>query len=217
MPRHATVANTGLSFQEYLDKCADDGRGVIIVPPGVYSFLDKPIIGERHSNTTIYLYGVYIEYAETNYHAYKVPLLHLIRAKNVNVYGLTMGAVLPTCGQIRIIKKYIEKDAEGKDMFKLLVATDAGFLDGFTKTDPAIFHTWWPEIFYADENGKAKLYAQYNQQDSHSIQRNLDENGNYDGTMTMTLYDRGTNERGAFTPAKFVFDKINPGTLITCR
>ena len=69
-------------------------------------------------------------------------------------------------------------------------------------------------IIFTDENGKAKIYPQFNIQDSHSIVRNLDENGNYDGTMTMTIYDRGTEVRGAAVPAKLIFDKyINNAIL----
>ena len=101
--------------------------------------------------------------------------------------------------------------------YQLTVISDAGFLDGFTKTDPSIFHTWWPEVFYSDENGNGRPYAQFNLQDSQSVVRNLDENGNYDGTMTLTMYNRGNNERGPYVPASYVYNKVKPGDVMTCR
>lgn len=217
MPRRTTVGNTGLSFQEYLDKCAKDGKNALIVPPGAYSFLERTTVSEIHSNTTIYAYGVYQEYAETDFKNYKVPLFQIKNAQNTNVYGLTMGAVLPTCGQIRIIKKYIEKDAEGNDKYQLLVATDAGFMDGFTKTDPDRFHTWWPETFINDKNGKVKLYCDENPMSQHQIVRNLDENGNYDGTMTMTLTGKNPYRYCASKEAKYVWERLAPGNIMTCR
>ena len=219
MERNETVANTGLSFAEYIFSCAKAGDSAIIVPPGVYSTYETVVIGAEYSDFTLYGYGVYQENAETDTTKIQGTCFRVTDTKNVNVKGLTFGYKQASSGQVRVVEKIVkELETEGgKPTYQLRVISDAGFLDGFTKTDPAIFHTWWPEIFYADENGKAKLYAQFNQQDFHSIQRNLDENGNYDGTMIMTLYDRGTNERGASTPAKYVFDKINLGTLITCR
>ena len=217
MERRSTVANTGLTFQEYIDKCADEGKTAIIIPPAAYSFLQRTTVSEKHSNTTIYAYGVYQEYAETDFHNYKVPLFQIKNAKNTNVYGLTMGAVLPTCGQIRIIKKYIEKDAEGKDQYKLLVATDAGFMDGFTKTDPDRFHTWWPETFINGKNGRVKLYCDENPMGEHEIFRNLDENGNYDGTMTMTLTGKNPYRYCAGKEALHVWNRLAPGNIMTCR
>lgn len=217
MERRTTVANTNLTFQQYIDKCADEGKSAIIVPPAAYSFMERATVSEKHSNTTIYAYGVYQEYAETDFHNYKVPLFQIKNAQNTNVYGLTMGAVLPTCGQIRIIKKYIEKDAEGKDQYKLLVATDAGFMDGFTKTDPDRFHTWWPETFINDKNGRVKLYCDENPMGGHELVRNLDENGNYDGTMTMTLTGKNPYRYCSSKEAVHVWNRLAPGNIMTCR
>ena len=125
---------------------------------------------------------LYQENAETDTTKIQGTCFRVTDTKNINVKGLTFGYKQASSGQVRVVEKIVkEPETEGgKPTYQLRVISDAGFLDGFTKTDPAIFHTWWPEIFYADENGKAKLYAQFNQQDSHSMQRNLDENGNYD-------------------------------------
>ncbi|MBE6584810.1 MAG: hypothetical protein E7649_07570 [Ruminococcaceae bacterium] len=217
MERRETVANTGLTFQQYLDACAENANGAIIVPPGVYSVDGTVKVTAIHSNTTIYAYGVYQEYTETDHKKYKVPLLSITKAQNTNVFGLTMGQVLPTCGQIRIIKKYIEKDAEGNDQYKLLVATDAGFIDGFTKTDPDRYHTWWPETFINDENGKVKLYCDENPMGNHEIVRNYDENGNYDGTMTMTLTGKNPYRYCSSKEAVHVWNRLAPGNIMTCR
>lgn len=219
MDRHETVANTGLSFSEYIYSCAKAGDSVIFVPPGVYSCYDMTVLDQNHSDFTLYAYGVYRENAETDTTKIQGTCLRVTDTKNINIRGLSIGYVQPSSGQIRVVEKIIKKPENegGKPTYQLRVVSDAGFLDGFTKTEPAIFHTWWPEVFYTDENGKAKIYPQFNIQDSHSIVRNLDENGNYDGTMTMTIYDRGSETRGAAVPAKLIFDKITLGTLMTCR
>lgn len=219
MDRLDTVANTGLSFNDYIYSCAKAGDSAIIVPPGAYSSYEMTLIDQNYSDFTLYAYGVYRENSETDPTKIQGTCLRVTDTKNINIRGLSIGYAQPSSGQVRVIEKIVKEPENegGKPTYQLRLISDAGFLDGFTKTDPAIFHTWWPEVFYTDENGKAKIYPQFNIQDSHSIVRNLDENGNYDGTMTMTIYDRGNGERGAAVPAKWIFDRINVGTLITCR
>ena len=216
MDRLETVANTGLSFNDYIYSCAKAGERAIIVPPGAYSSLEMTLLDKNYSDFTLYAYGVYRENSETDPTKLQGTCLRITDTKNINIRGLSIGYAQPSSGQVRVVEKKID-ETDNASPYKLTVISDAGFLDGFTKTDPSVFHTWWPEVFYTDENGKAKIYPQFNIQDSHSIVRNLDENGNYDGTMTMTIYNRGSEKRGAAVPAKLIFDRINVGTLITCR
>lgn len=216
MDRLDTVANTGLSFNDYIYSCAKAGDSAIIVPPGVYSSYEMTLIDKNYSDFTLYAYGVYRENSETDPTKIQGTCLRVTDTKNINIRGLSIGYAQPSSGQVRVVEKKID-DTDNASPYKLTVISDAGFLDGFTKTDPSVFHTWWPEVFYTDENGKAKIYPQFNIQDSHSIVRNLDENGNYDGTMTMTIYNRGSEKRGSAVPAKWIFDRINVGTLMTCR
>ncbi len=216
MDRLETVANTGLSFNDYIYSCAKAGERAIIVPPGAYSSLEMTVLDQNYSDFTLYAYGVYRENAETDPTKLQGTCLRITDTKNINIRGLSIGYAQPSSGQVRVVEKKID-ETDNASPYKLTVISDAGFLDGFTKTDPSVFHTWWPEVFYTDENGKAKIYPQFNIQDSHSIVRNLDENGNYDGTMTMTIYNRGSEKRGAAVPAKWIFDRINVGTLMTCR
>ncbi len=216
MDRLETVANTGLSFNDYIYSCAKAGERAIIVPPGAYSSLEMTVLDQNYSDFTLYAYGVYRENAETDPTKLQGTCLRITDTKNINIRGLSIGYAQPSSGQVRVVEKKID-ETDNASPYKLTVISDAGFLDGFTKTDPSVFHTWWPEVFYTDENGKAKIYPQFNIQDSHSIVRNLDENGNYDGTMTMTIYNRGSEKRGAAVPAKWIFDRINVGALITCR
>ena len=216
MDRRSTVANTALSIGDYIFSCASKGDNAIIVPPGVYSIYETLVIGKEYSDFTLYAYGVYLENAETDTTKIQGTCFRITDTKNINVRGLTMGYVQPSSGQVRIVEKKIAQTANGTE-HQLTVISDSGFLDGFTKTDPAIFHTWWPEIFYSDENGNGKPYAQFNMQDSHGIVRNIDENGNYDGTMTLTIYNRGNDVRCSTVPASYVYNKVKPGDIITCR
>ena len=216
MDRHETVANTGLSFADYIFASAKTGSGVVIVPPGVYSTYETVTIGKEYSDFTLYAYGVYLENAETDTTKIQGTCFRIKETKNINVRGITFGYKQASSGQVRIVEKAINETENGM-MHQLTIISDPGFLDGYTKTDPSIFHTWWPEIFYSDENGNGRLYAQFNLQDSQSVVRNLDENGNYDGTMTLTMYNRGNNERGPYVPASYVYNKVKPGDVMTCR
>lgn len=219
MERRATIADTGLSFQEYVDACAQKATGIIIVPPGAYSVGGTTRILAKHSGNKIYAYGVYHEYAETDYKKCKSPMLEVLEAQDVCIWGLTLGEVLPSSGQVRVVEKIVEpaKNQGEKDVYKLRIINDAGFLDGFTTTDPGRFHTWWPEVFYNDENGNPKFYCEENYKGSHRTERSYDENGNYDGTMILTIKDRGENPHSESKPAKVAFDKIQLGNVITCR
>ena len=216
MDRQSTVANSGLSIGDYIFACAKNGDSSIIVPPGVYSIYDTLIIGKEYSDFTLYAYGVYLENAETDTTKINGTCLRVTDTKNINIRGLTIGYKQASSGQVRIVEKGMNQTENGL-LHQLTIISDPGFLDGYTKTDPNIFHTWWPEVFYSDENGNGRLYAQFNLQDSQSVVRNYDENGNYDGTMTLTMYNRGTNERGPYVPASYVYDKIKPGDVMTCR
>ena len=219
MERRETVANTGLNLQEYIDACAEKATGVIIIPPAAYSVYGPTSLIAKHSNNTIYAYGVYQEYAETDIKKIKGTLLDVLQAENVSVYGLTLGEVLPSSGQARVVEKIYEPaKAEGeKDVYKLRIINDAGFLDGFTTTDTDKFHTWWPEVFYNDENGHPKLYCEENYKTGHRTDRSYDENGNYDGTLILTIKDRGADPHSEAKPAKVAWDKIEVGNVITCR
>ncbi len=216
MDRQETVANTNLSFANYVFECAKTGKDVVIVPPGVYTTYETVVIGSEYSDFTLYAYGVYLENAETDTTKINGTCLRITDTKNINVRGITLGYKQASSGQVRIVEKAINQTENGL-FHQLTIISDPGFLDGYTKTDPNIFHTWWPEIFYSDENGNGRPYAQFNLQDSQSVVRNYDENGNYDGTMTLTMYDRGNNERGPYVPASYVYNKIKLGDVMTCR
>ena len=219
MPRRATVANTGLNFKEYIDFCSETAPGVIIVPPGAYAVPSKTKLLANNSNNIIYAYGVYHEYAETDYKKCHGIMVEILEAQNIKIYGLTIGEVLPSSGQVRVVEKIHEpaKNEGEKDVYKLRIINDAGFLDGFTTTDPDKFHTWWPEVFFNDENGNPKFYCEENYKTGHRTDRSYDENGNYDGTMLLTIKDRGENPFSEGKPAKVAFDKVEVGNVITCR
>ena len=219
MKRRSTIANTGLNFKEYIDSCAEKATGCIIVPPGAYAVECKTCLLSKHSNNTIYAYGVYHEYAETDHKKFKGTLLEVLEAENINVFGLTIGEVLPSSGQVRVVEKILEPaQNEGeKDVYKLRIISDAGFMDGFTTTDPDKFHTWWPEVFFSDEDGNPKFYCEENYKGGHRTDRCYDQDGNYDGTMLLTIKDRGENPFAEGKPAKVAWDKVKLGNVITCR
>ena len=216
MPRKTTVADAALTtekgFNSYLKEYATTGD-IVIVPPGAYSvpatvYMDKP-----YSNTTIYAYGVYSEYSETNPEKYAGKYLYnLYQAENVNLYGVTIGVAIPSSGQVRVVEKYIElkngerysseeeipmRYANETRYYRMTIVTDAGFYDGFTKADETKpdsenpYHTFWPETFIYDEaTGEYRMFPEENPDSFHDCVRNYDENRNYDGTMTYTIRNK---------------------------
>ncbi len=215
------------SFTAYLKKCCS-ASDVCIIPPGVYTFDAMIYIDGSCSNTTVYAYGVYSECSHTEIQSYKrLFLYHLFKADNMKFYGLTIGTAVPQCGQIRILDTYVEADGvryksdadvpEGKTAeYKLTAVNDAGFYDGFTTTNPETYHTWWPETFLVGEDGEHRMYPEENPDAFHECTRNYDENGNYDGTLTVTLLDKPEKYHNSWK-AKKIYDRIKPGTIMTCR
>ena len=216
MPRKTSVNDASFMSAKGLNAFIRDSAlqdDVVIVPPGAYSVPGRVSITADHSNTTIYAYGVYEEYSELDYSRYIGKQLEIANAQNVNIYGLTVGYALPSSGQVRVVDKYQEGNS-----YKLTVIADAGFWDGLTKTDTNLFHDWWPEMFLVDESTGEYLYrCDENPKTGHSIVKNYDEDGNYDGTMTFTLHDRGTNPYMEGKPAKSIWERVALGTVITCR
>ncbi len=217
---------TAKGLNAYLKECAAKGD-IVIVPPGAYSVPSTVTIDSSCSNTTVYAYGVYSECSETNIANYEMFLYFIDRVTNFNLYGLTVGTILPTSGQVRVVDRYIlvngkryenemdipvSESAKPRE-YKLTILTDAGFMDGFTKATPELYHTFWPETFLY-ENGEHKLYPEENPDNFHECVYNYDENGNYDGTMTYTI----KNKAGAKGwEAKDIYSRIQRGTIMTCR
>lgn len=215
------------AFSAYMRTCAPMGDFVII-PPGAYAVAGEVYFDAVYNNTTIYAYGVYSECCYTDHKAYKgMFLYHMYKVDNLNVYGLTIGRALPCCGQVRIVDCFVEANgvryASDADIpegatpeYKLTAYSEAGFDDGFTQTNPEIFHTWWPETFLYDEKtGEHKMYPEENPDAFHKCVRNVDENGNGDGSMTITLLDKVSTHLP--WKAKDIYDRIKPGTIMTCR
>ncbi|MBQ4091276.1 MAG: right-handed parallel beta-helix repeat-containing protein [Clostridia bacterium] len=215
------------AFSAYMRTCAPMGKFVII-PPGAYAVEGEVYIDGAYNDTTIYAYGVYSECCYTDHKMYKgLFLYHIFKVHDFRVYGLTIGRALPSCGQVRIVDTFIEADGvryeseadvpEGATPeYKLTAYSEAGFDDGFTQTNPEIFHTWWPETFLYDEKtGEHKMYPEENPDAFHKCVRNVDENGNSDGSMTITLLDKVAPTLS--WKAKDIYDRIKPGTVMTCR
>jgi len=213
MKRKSTVPDasftTAKNLNAYIEECAKNGT-VVVVAPGAYAAYGALSINANHNDTTIYAYGVYNEYAETDTEAYSRGQVTVSGATNVSIYGLTLGYVLPSSGQVRVVEKYYD-EASGK--YKFTIIPDAGFMDGFTTTDPDIFHTWWPEIFLSDENGEQKFYCEENPKKSHTVTRNDD------GTMTftITLPSSASTDYKEAKSAKALYDRVSIGNVITCR
>jgi len=215
MDRKTAVADASLTTAKGLGGYIQDlskEQDLIIVPPGAYVSNSTIAFRAGQDNTTIYAYGVYQEYAETDPLKAGNLSLDLVGVNNIAIYGLTVGHTLPSSGQVRIVEKI-----KNGNTYQLKVIADAGFLDGFTTTNPEIYHTWWPEFFLTAEDGTQKPYPEENAKTAHTTVYNYDENGNYDGTMTITLHNRGNDQYGEFKSAKQLWERVEVGNVITCR
>lgn len=212
MPRRCDVANSGLSVRDYINECAKTQDSVII-PPGAYkTSICGVLLNKAFSGKTLYAYGAYVE-LDTEFKNYPGAMLKVGDAEDVNVYGITIGYALPSSGQVRVVDKHLDGDR-----CLLTLINDAGYGDGFTYTDTDKYHTFWPETFlYDEQTGEYSYRVAENPNGSHRITRNLDENGNYDGTMTMEILDRGTAHYTECKPARDVWDRITKNTVMTCR
>ena len=210
MDRNSVVADaqySSLILDDYVTKCAREDS-VVIVPPGVYND-DRLNITDAHSNTTIYAYGVYFECVsktgEMDPTQYTNSTVYAYSAKNVSLYGLTVGYDFPSCAQVRVVNKYVGSDGS----YNLVVVNDAGFLEGFGKTNTSWFYNAVASFFLYDEN--TKQVPLYPEEDFKS-RYNIVDNG--DGTMTMTLTASSiSDEYGEYKPLKDIYDRITVGSI----
>ncbi len=240
MDRKTTITDASMTTKKglnaYIKDCAarpeDD---IVIVPPGAYSVPSTVTLDSSCSNTTIYAYGVYSECSETNIANYEMFLYYIDRANNLNLYGLTVGTIIPSSGQVRIVDRYISVDVGNGNFeryeneeyipakyktkpreYMFTIVTDAGYVEGFTKANPDIYHTFWPETFLF-EDGEYKLYPEENPDNYHTCVKNFDENGNYDGTMTFALKDKTNGTPTKNWKAADIYARVQRGTVMTCR
>ena len=190
----------------YIKECGKND-GIVIIPPGAYSTNGIVSFGKDLANTTVYAYGVYQEYAEQNYDNYVSNQLNFADTNDINVYGLTIGYDIPASGQVRVV------DTDNTDgVYTLTVIADAGYWDGFTKTDDKLFHQAWAEIFLVGEDGEQLYQCDENVKGRHRVTKNED------GTMTITLTaSESEDDTGEYKGVQAIWSRIQPGTILTCR
>lgn len=221
MARKSLVADASFTMSKglggYIKECAKND-GVVVVAPGAYSS-GSIVFNAETTNVKVYAYGVYQEYSETNYANFVSKQLDFDHTSNVEVYGLTMGYAIPSSGQVRVVEKF--KTEAGK--YAIKVIADAGFWDGITTTDTDLFNTTWLQVCLVDDQGNVINQVDENLKGKHLAEKNYDENGNYDGTMTITIFGRAsnandaTNMYGEDKSAVSIWNRIEKGTVLTCR
>ena len=211
----------------YIKECGTKD-GIVIVPPGAYSTNGIVSFGKALANTTVYAYGVYQEYSEQNYDNYVSNQLNFADTNDINIYGLTVGYAIPSSGQVRVVEKYFKIDGDNTKYYSeseltdaqkekartysMTIIPDAGYWDGFTKTDPDLFHQSWPEFFLLDENGEYLYQCDENVKGRHTVTKNSD------GTMTFTLTASASDDdTGEYKGVQAIWARVTPGTVLTCR
>ncbi len=166
-----------LALHRYVDKYAraDD---YVYVAPGAYAALATWNLGAAHADTTVYVYGAYVERPMngtqdgnpglTDYWSH----ISVRDTENVSVKGGTYAYERPQCAQAYVIEK-IPKTS------KVIVKTAAGMLDEFgaTGTGDILFETSGGMAF---RQGSPYPYVELG---------NRKEERNADGTITVTLRD----------------------------
>ncbi len=127
MERQAFVRDSGadnLSIDKYLSLSATE-RDIVIIPPGAYTTDEITVLGSSCSNTKIFAYGVYLEKTCKN------SIIELRCANNMEIYGLTIGYTLQSCGQAHVLKQIND--------LEYLIIGSAGKSEEFSKTDTDTF------------------------------------------------------------------------------
>ncbi len=136
------------------------GDGVAVISPGAYLTNSGLEFYNIHNNISIYAYGVMHENSD------REKTIAFADSKNINIYGLTVGYVKQSAGQIHIIDKL------GSN--KLLVVPAAGYENIHTQENGG-FYDW----FTKQADGSNGLYP------IADLSHTIVDNG--DGTATMTL------------------------------
>ena len=166
MERRDTIrdldVNKRVSLQEYIKNNIDDGFAV--VPPGAYLTNENIILSSHYNNLEIYAYGVMhekMDYGET---------LRFTNCNDIKMYGLTLGYVKQSSGQVHVIDKL------GSN--KLLVVPAAGYENTFVKENGGVY-----DWFTKQADGSTGLYP------IADLSHTIVDNGNGTATMTLTGSD----------------------------
>ncbi len=128
MERQTSVRDSAfeeaLSLDKYLPFSAA-AQEAVIVPPGAYTADEICVLGKECSNTKIYAYGAYLEKTCKN------SVLELRGADNMEIYGLTVGYTLQSCGQAHVLKQLSDRE--------YLIIGSAGKSEDFSKTNTELF------------------------------------------------------------------------------
>ena len=195
MERKLTVIDPSraetLPLNEYISIAAKE-NGIVIVPPGAYTVNGLLELGEAHSDTVIYAYGVYLE--ATDY----IKCLQIKGVNNLQLKGITIGYTKQSAGQMQIVNML------GEDKF--LCISSAGFSREFGKLDPSRFSSGG-YFFHPGEEVSWTEIGYWGQYDL--IPNENGENMNADGTFVIKITNLDTS-----------FDFIShleKGEILTCR
>ncbi len=188
------------NVSNYIRMMAKSGN-TVIVPPGVYNVSTYVLFTSAHANTTIYAFGAMIE--KNGREFTKDPTTGALKqnglilslqngASNISFKGLTVGYDFQPAGQIYVVKKLDRRQQT------LRVVTNAGYINGYGKSDPDEFMTGTSYMYRAGE-----LKPWNNCGGSYEIIEHCD-----DGTMILQL--TGSNRAQ-------LWGSIELGDTFNCR
>lgn len=195
MERRLTVLDPAhaddLVLNEYIPSVAKENK-VVIVPPGAYTVNGLLELGEAHSDTVIYAYGVYLE--ATDY----IKCLQIKGVSKLQLRGITIGYTKQSAGQMQILEMLGDN--------KYLCISSAGFTREFGKLDPDRFSSGGYFFHPREEVSWTELgyWGHYD-----LIPNENGENINDDGTFVIEIINQDTS-----------FDFIShlkKGEILTCR
>ncbi len=170
MERLTAVRDSAMSEALPLDKylkAAASRSDTVIVPPGAYRADALAALDETCSNTRIFAYGVYLEKTADG------SVLELHGVKNAEIYGLTVGYTLQSCGQAHVLKQISD--------LEYLIIGSAGKSKDFSKTNTELF------------SSGAELVPQTGLYTTRMLGK-FDITKNPDGTMNFKLLEKMFDE-----------------------
>ncbi len=181
-----------LDLSRYIESVEKDG--VVIVPPGVYSVNDGFTLTASDENASVYAYGAYIE-------AVGYPKLVTIdQAKNISIYGLTVGYTGISAGQIQVLKSI--------GFNKFLVVSSAGFGKDFGATNPSRFVSGGSGAYFYHA-GEFTSWTELGAWGGYKLVENEDGTVfNEDGTFTIEITGSESIRYSQM---------IKPGEILGCR
>ena len=193
MERKTTVkevnASEESSVYDYIEKHAAKSP-YVVVAPGAYTTEKTLNLSDKHLNTTLYAYGVYVERTIDYTSANTENARHIVieYVSNFTFKGMTIGYAEQSNGQLYILEK-LENN-------QILAVAGAGFANDFSLLPGSTYFGQYRTEFGLQRAGE----------ESYGL-----------GEFFMTKVTRNADDTMTITLDPIAYDAVKKGDVMTCR